>query len=83
MGIQGGWIFKTSETNFEMKFLCFFTALFAVAQAQFSINLPKAGATIQPGQNLTVQVFVPIDSVCHFSVLYPNAHNESILICNL
>jgi len=44
-----------------MKFFVVLASLFAAAQAQF-FGAPSPGATIQAGKNVTVQVFVPIDT---------------------
>lgn len=40
-------------------------SLFAAVQAQFSIGAPASGATIQAGQDVTVQIIVPVDTVGH------------------
>jgi hypothetical protein len=45
-----------------MKFLFILASLFAAAQAQFSIGAPELGDTLVPGQNVTVQIIVPIDT---------------------
>jgi hypothetical protein len=45
-----------------MKFLFLLATLFAAAQAQFSIGAPALGSTLVPGQDVTVQVIVPIDT---------------------
>ena len=48
-----------------MKLLFVLASLLAVAQAQFSIGAPTSGATLQAGQNVTVQIIVPIDTVSY------------------
>ena len=48
-----------------MKLLFVLVSLFAAAQAQFSIGAPKAGTTLQAGQNVPVQIIVPIDTVSY------------------
>ncbi|KJA19367.1 hypothetical protein HYPSUDRAFT_56656 [Hypholoma sublateritium FD-334 SS-4] len=45
-----------------MKFLVVLATLFAVAQAQLFVNLPNAGSTLVPGQNVLVQIHEPIDT---------------------
>ena len=47
-----------------MKFFIVLASLFAAAQAQF-FGAPLPDATIQAGQNVTVQVIVPIDTVSY------------------
>ena len=47
-----------------MKLFVVLTSLFATAQALF-FGSPASNATIQAGQNVTVQVIVPIDTVSY------------------
>jgi hypothetical protein len=54
-----------TKTNEKMKPLFVLASLLAVAQAQFSIGAPTSGATLQAGQNVTVQIIVPIDTVSY------------------
>jgi hypothetical protein len=48
-----------------MKFFAVLVSLFAAVQAQFSIGAPASGATIRAGQDVTVQIIVPVDTVGH------------------
>jgi hypothetical protein len=48
-----------------MKLLFVLVSLFAASQAQFSISAPKAGTTLQAGQNVPVQIIVLIDTVSY------------------
>lgn len=50
-----------------MKFFIVLASLFAATQAQF-FGAPAPGATLQAGQNVTVQVIVPIDTVSYMSI---------------
>jgi hypothetical protein len=45
-----------------MKLLLVLASLFVASQAQFSIGAPKAGTTLQAGQNVSVQIIVPINT---------------------
>jgi len=46
-----------------MRLFLVLATLLAAVQAQFAIGAPAAGATLQPGQNVNVQIIVPIDTV--------------------
>lgn len=48
-----------------MKLLFVLASLFAAALAQSSIGAPPSGASLQSGQNVTVQIIVPIDTVSY------------------
>jgi len=48
-----------------MNLLFVLASLFSASQAQFSISAPKAGTTLQAGQNVPVQIIVPIDTVSY------------------
>ena len=48
-----------------MKLFFILASLIAATQAQFSIGAPTSGATVNAGQNLTVQIIVPIDTVSY------------------
>jgi len=50
-----------------MQLLFVLASLFAAAQAQFSIGAPAPGATLQAGQNVEVQIIVPINTVSYIS----------------
>lgn len=45
-----------------MRLFLVLATLLAAVQAQFAIGAPAAGATLQPGQNVNVQIIVPIDT---------------------
>jgi hypothetical protein len=47
----------------NMKFFIVLVSLFAAVQAQFSFGAPAPGSTIRAGQDVTVQIIVPIDTV--------------------
>jgi len=49
----------------KMRLFLVLATLFAAAQAQFSIGAPAAGATLHAGQNVNVQIIVPIDTVSY------------------
>ena len=53
------------QTNLKMKLFLVLATLFAAVQAQFSIGAPAAGATLHAGQNVDVQIIVPIDTVSY------------------
>ena len=48
-----------------MKFFVILVSLLAAVEAQFSFGAPAPGATIQAGQNVTVQIIVPVDTVSY------------------
>ena len=49
----------------KMKLLFVLASLFAAAHAQISIGAPTSGATVQAGQNVTIQIIEPIDTVSY------------------
>ena len=53
-----------------MKFFAVLVSLFAAVQAQFSIGAPVPGAKIQAGQDVTVQIIVPVDTVSYTFTLH-------------
>ena len=57
-----------SKTN--MKFFAVLVSLFAAVQAQFSFGAPPPGSTIRAGQDVTVQIIVPIDTVSDILYLH-------------
>jgi len=54
-----------TNTKITMKLFFILASLIAATQAQFSIGAPTSGATVNAGQNLTVQIIVPIDTVSY------------------
>jgi len=48
-----------------MRVFLVLATLLAAAQAQFAIGAPAAGATLHAGQNVNVQIIVPIDTVSY------------------
>lgn len=51
-----------SDSQRKMKLAFLLASLFTAAQAQFSVGAPKAGTTLVPGQNVSVQIIEPIST---------------------
>ena len=63
--VGSNYLNQGSKEIANMKFFVVLFSLFAAVQAQFSFGAPAPGAKINAGEDVTVQIIVPIDTVSY------------------